>query len=67
MSPQVDVILEQIARLDEADRIILERKLQELSELQWKRDAESARDLARQRGIDQRAIDDAVDELRYGS
>jgi hypothetical protein len=67
MSPQVDAILHQIERLDEADRIVLDRKLQELVEAQWKREGENARAAARLRGIDQRTIDDAVDQLRYGS
>lgn len=67
MSPQVDAILNQIERLDEADRIVLERRLQELAETEWKREAEAARTIVRQSGIDQRTIDNAVDELRYGS
>ncbi|MEX2310497.1 MAG: hypothetical protein WD738_23220 [Pirellulales bacterium] len=67
MSPQVDAILKQIEGLDEADRIILEQRLQNLAEAEWKREAESARVVARQRGIDQQTIDEAVDELRYGS
>ena len=67
MSPQVDAILKQIEGLDEADRIVLEQRLHELTESQWKREAENARVIARQRGIDQQTIDNAVDELRYGS
>ena len=67
MSPQVDAILQQIERLDEADRIILEQKLQELIEIQWRREAENARTAAQQRGIDQQTIDDAVEGIRYGS
>jgi len=65
MSPQLEAILEQIERLDDADRLVLEQRLQELSEAQWKQEADSARAVARERGIDQRAIDDAVKELRY--
>ena len=67
MSPQVDAILKRIENLEEADRIVLEQRLQSLAETEWKRDAESARVVARQRGIDQQTIDNAVDELRYGS
>lgn len=67
MSPQVDAILQQIERLDEADRLALEQRLQELAEAEWKREAENARADASQRGIDQRTIDDAVEELRHGS
>ena len=67
MSQQVDAILQQIERLDEADRMMLEQRLQELAEAQWRQAAEEARVIAHQRGIDQQVIDDAVDDLRYGS
>ncbi len=67
MSQQLDAILQQIERLDEADRIALEQRLQELAEVRWKQEADGARAEARERGIDQRSIDDAVEELRYGS
>ena len=67
MSLQVDAILQQIVHLDEADRMVLEQRLQELSETEWIQEANNARAVARQRGIDQRTIDDAVEELRYGS
>ena len=67
MSPRVDAILEQIESLDEADRLVLEQRLQELMETAWRREADSARAIARERGIDQRTIDDAVDAVRYGS
>jgi hypothetical protein len=67
MSPQVDAILQQIERLDEADRLVLEQRLQQLAEAEWTREAEAARAIARERGIDQQTIDDAVENLRYGS
>ena len=67
MSPQVEAILQQIERLDEADRLTLEQRLQELAEDEWKRDAESARASARDRGLNQQSIDEAVQRLRYGS
>jgi hypothetical protein len=67
MSPQVDAILQQIESLDEADRLLLEQRLQELMETAWRREAESARATARERGIDQKTIDDAVDAMRYGT
>jgi hypothetical protein len=67
MSQQVDAIVQQIERLDEADRMLLEERLQELVEAQWRQEAEQARVVARERGIDQRMIDDAVEDLRYGS
>lgn len=67
MSQQVDAILEQIELLDEADRVVLEQRLQELAEAHWKHEAQDARAVARARGIDQRTIDDVVEDLRYGS
>lgn len=67
MSPQVDAILQQIQSLDEADRLILEQRLLEITENDWKREVEVARTAAHDRGIDQRKIDDAITELRYGS
>jgi hypothetical protein len=67
MSPQVDAILQQIESLDEADRLLLEQRLGELMETAWRREAESARAIARERGIDQRTIDVAVEAMRYGS
>lgn len=67
MSPQVDIILQQIETLDETDRLVLEQRLHELAEADWKSEAEKARADARQRGINQQSIDNAVDDLRYGS
>ena len=67
MSPQLNAIWQQIERLDEADRLVLEQRLHELTEAQWGEKAETARETARQRGINQKSIDDAVEQLRYGS
>jgi hypothetical protein len=64
MSPQVEAIWQQIERLDDADRLILAQRLHELVEAKWKREVESARVAAGERGIDQQTIDDAVEELR---
>jgi hypothetical protein len=64
MSQQVDAILQQIEQLDEADRLILEQRLSEFAEAQWQREVQSARVTAGERGIDQRKIDAAVEELR---
>jgi len=67
MSQQVDAILQQIERLDERDRVLLEERLQVLAEAQWQQEAQQARVVARERGIDQQTIDSAVEDLRYGS
>lgn len=66
MNQQVELILQQIEVLDESDRLVLEQRLQELSETDWNRQAENARIIARQQGIDQPTIDAAVEDLRYG-
>ena len=67
MNQQVDDILQQIEHLDEADRLLLHQRLEELAEAEWQREAQNARAIARQRGIDQRTIGDAVEDVRYGS
>jgi len=67
MSPQVDAILQQIEQLDEADRLLLQERLQAWADAQWELEAQGARVVARQRGIDQQTVDDAVKDLRYGS
>lgn len=62
----VQTILDQIEQLPEADRLLLDQRLAELAEAEWKREAEAARRLARERGVDQAAIDQAIQDLRYG-
>ncbi len=67
MSPSnVQTILDQIERLPEADRLLLEQRLAELANAEWKREAEAARRLARDRGVDQAVIDQAIHDLRHG-
>jgi len=67
MSPQVDAILDQIERLDPSDRLLLQERLNELAEAEWQAEAKQARAIALQLGIDQQTIDNAVDDVRYGS
>ena len=62
----VQTILDQIEQLPEADRLLLDQRLAELAEAEWKREAEAARRLARERGVDQAAIDQAIHDLRHG-
>ena len=62
----VQTILDQIEQLPQADRLVLEQRLTELSEVEWKREAEAARRLAQERGVDQAAIDQAIHNLRHG-
>jgi hypothetical protein len=67
MSKAVEEILERIEQLPVEDRLILEERLAQLADAEWKREAEAARRIARERGIDQAAIDRAIHELRYSS
>jgi hypothetical protein len=60
----VQDIIEQIKQLPEADRLLLERRLTELAESEWRLAANQAREDARAKGIDQTTIDRAIDDLR---
>jgi hypothetical protein len=62
----VQEILRQIDSLDEHQRLELDRQLAEREQGEWQEAAREMRDLARQRGIDQAAIDQAVERRRYG-
>lgn len=67
MSNAVQDILQRIDRLSAEDRLELDEQLARQVEAEWRKEAEAARLLARQRGIDQAAIDRAVEQARYGS
>jgi hypothetical protein len=67
MSEAVIEILNRIEQLPAEDRLILEERLAELAESEWKREAETARRIASDRGLDQTAIDKAIEEVRYSS
>jgi hypothetical protein len=60
----VQEILDRIASLPEADRLLLEQRLAERVEAEWQREAVAARAEAQRRGLDQAAIDRAVEEVR---
>ncbi len=62
----VQTILDQIEQLPEADRLLLDQRLAERAEAEWMREAEAARRLAQERGVDQAAIDQAIHDLRHG-
>ena len=62
----VQEIVSQIQRLPEADCDLLRQRLDELAESEWQREAQSARRLASERGIDEAAIDSAIRDLRRG-
>ena len=65
-APTVEDILQRIRALSEAERELLERRLDEQRESEWARAAAIARREAANVGIDQDAIDRAVEETRYG-
>jgi hypothetical protein len=65
VSEAVQEILDRIQRLPMADRLLLEEQLARHAEAEWQREAELARRVARQNGIDRAAIDRAVEQVRY--
>jgi hypothetical protein len=67
MSTQLEAIWQQIESLTEADRLVLGQRLQDLAETQWREEAAETRQIAAQQGVTQQTIDDAVEQLRYGS
>jgi hypothetical protein len=67
VSKAVHEILDRIQRLPAEDRLLLEGYLAQQAEAEWQREAGEARRLARQKGIDQAAIDRAVKKVRYRS
>lgn len=60
----VQEIIERIRCLPEADRLLLEQRLSELAEGEWRQAADEARQAASAKGIDQAAIDRAISDLR---
>ena len=65
MSQAVQEILQRIQHLPEEDRLLLDEHLARQAEDEWEREAADARLLARKKGIDQAAIDRAVEQVRY--
>jgi hypothetical protein len=61
----VEDILQRIDQLPDEDRVLLEKQLSERAETEWRQAADDARQAAREKGIDQAAIDQAVDRVRY--
>jgi hypothetical protein len=62
----VKEILEKIEALPQRDRLQLEHELAARTEAEWTHLARKARAQARRRGIDQAAVDRAVERTRYG-
>jgi hypothetical protein len=63
----VEQLLDQIEKLAPNDRFWLEQRLAESNDREDEREITALRAIARQRGIDQAAIDSAVHDVRYGS
>jgi len=63
----VQQILELIDELAEDDRALLEQRLGERAEAEWRQEADAARHDAARRGINQAAIDEAIRKRRYGA
>ncbi len=61
----VQDILDRIGLLSEEERLYLATRLAETSEADWRREAENARRIAREKGIDQTAVDRALAEVRH--
>ena len=62
----VQHILDMIDQLSTSDREILEQRLIERAEAEWRKEAKAARRQAKARGLDQAAIDEAIRKCRYG-
>ncbi len=58
-------ILDRIDQLPEDDRLLLERRMAERAEAQWRRETLAAEEEAKRRGIDEAAIERAIAEIRY--
>ena len=59
-------ILDRIRQLPVEDRLLLNDLLAEQEDAEWREEAARARGMAREKGIDQAAIDRAVHAVRYG-
>ena len=67
MSPAtVDEILELIEKLPDQERVLLETRLAQRLDEDWSRAVAENRRVAGERGIDERAIEDAIHRRRYG-
>ena len=64
MAEAVQEILHRIQQLSEADRLLLDNHLAQQVEDEWRIEAENARRQASAKGIDQAAIDRAVEKIR---
>jgi hypothetical protein len=61
----VDDILDQIKQLPEEDRRLLDALLAQQEDQEWREEAAKARKGGRNQGIDQEAVDRAVQAVRH--
>jgi hypothetical protein len=67
MTPtNVEEILRQIQELSENDRRLLEKRMAQIADEEWQLEVAEARRVAKEKGLDQAAIDRAIEEIRYG-
>lgn len=59
-------ILDRIRQLPAEDRFLLDDLLAKQEDAEWREEAAAARRMAREKGIDQAAIDRAVHAVRHG-
>jgi len=62
----VEHILRDIETLTEEELLAVDQRLADRLRERWEREAGAARDEAKHRGIDQAAIDQAIERHRYG-
>jgi hypothetical protein len=59
-------LLERIEQLPPDDRLLLDDLLAQKDEIEWREEAAKARQMVRETGLDQAAIDRAVHAVRHG-
>jgi len=63
----VQEILNRIQNLSDQEREDLESRWTALLDEEWQKEVEQARTLARNKGLNQEQIDQAIHRMRYGS
>lgn len=58
-------IFDDIKHLADEDRVLLDTLLAELGEQEWRQEVMAARQIAKRQGLDQEAIDAAIERVRY--
>jgi hypothetical protein len=61
----VQEILDKVELLSDEEQFYLARRLAEKAEADWRLEADAARRIAREKGLEQSSVDQAVEEVRY--